>query len=92
MAAGSGRLGEANWRSTARGGKVGAPKPLEVRVGERKQSKDGWAERRREKKRLKQERTGDSPEKRAEPQRKSSVGGPEGSADRVLGVGGGGIP
>ena len=61
-------------------------------MGEQKQFKDGWLERRREKKRLKQERTGDSPEKRVEPQRKSSVGGREGSADRVPGVGGSGIP
>ena len=30
------------------------------------EQKQGWAERRRERKRLKRERTGDSPEKRAE--------------------------
>jgi hypothetical protein len=30
------------------------------------EQKDGWAERRRERKRLKRERTGDSPEKLAE--------------------------
>jgi hypothetical protein len=35
-------------------------------VGEQKGSKLGWVERRREQRRLKQERTGDSPEKAAE--------------------------
>jgi hypothetical protein len=35
-------------------------------MGEQKESKLGWAERRREKKRLKLERTGDSPQKRNE--------------------------
>jgi hypothetical protein len=32
-------------------------------MAEKKDPKQGWADRRREKKRLKQERTGDSPEK-----------------------------
>ena len=35
-------------------------------MGERKESKPGWGERRREKKRLKLERTGPSPEKQGE--------------------------
>jgi hypothetical protein len=62
-------------------------------MGERKESKAGWGERRREKKRLKQERTGDSPEKRAQPQRKSSNAGPEDAAGRAGtgNVAGGGI-
>ncbi len=34
-------------------------------MAEKKDPKQGWADRRREKKRLKQERTGDSPERRA---------------------------
>ena len=39
---------------------------------EKKDPKQGWADRRREKKRLKLERTGDSPAKRAERARKST--------------------
>ena len=35
-------------------------------MAEQKDSKQGWADRRREKKRLKLERTGDSPQKQGE--------------------------
>jgi hypothetical protein len=38
-------------------------------MGEQKRSKPRWGERRREKKRLKLERSGDSPEKQAEGKR-----------------------
>jgi hypothetical protein len=48
-------------------------------MGEQKDSKPRWGERRRDKKRLKLERTGDSPAKRAEPGRKTS------SADEAAG-------
>jgi hypothetical protein len=60
-------------------------------VGQQKESKPGWGQRRREKKRLKLERTGDSPAKRVERERKST------SADEAAGrvasgnVAGGGI-
>jgi hypothetical protein len=63
-------------------------------MGEQKDAKPRWGERRREKKRLKQERTGDSPEKRTERQRKPS-GADQGDAARQAGatgtVGGTGI-
>ena len=43
----------------------------------------GWVERRRERRRMKRERTGDSPEKRAEAHTP-----PEGVVDRMLRLGG----
>ena len=42
-------------------------------MAEQKESKPGWAARRRERKRLKLERSGDSPQKRAERQRAGST-------------------
>jgi len=47
------------------------------------QSRTSWIERRREHKRLERERTGDSPEKRAEHHTP-----PEGVIDRMLRIGG----
>ena len=41
-------------------------------MGEQKASRTGWTERRREKKRLKLQRTGDSPQNQAERQRTPS--------------------
>jgi len=62
-------------------------------MGEQKDSKPHWGERRREKKRLKQERTGESPEKRAERKRKSTNPGLDDAAGRAGtgNVAGGGI-
>jgi hypothetical protein len=62
-------------------------------MGERKESKPGWGERRREKKRLKLERTGDSPAKRTESKRKSTNPGLDDAASRAGtgNVAGGGI-
>jgi hypothetical protein len=42
-------------------------------VAEQKESKASWAARRREKKRLRLERTGDSPQKRGERERAGSA-------------------
>ena len=50
---------------------------------EEKGSKHSWVDRRREEKRAKRERTGDSPEKEAEPHTPS-----EGVVDRMLRLGG----
>jgi hypothetical protein len=52
-------------------------------VADQKEALLGWAERRRERKRLKRERTGDSPEKRDE--RHSPR---ENAVDRMLRIGG----
>jgi hypothetical protein len=60
-------------------------------MAEKKDPKQGWADRRREKKRLKLERTGDSPAKRTERERKSSSAD-EGAGRAASGnVAGGGI-
>jgi hypothetical protein len=52
-------------------------------VAERRDSRPGWLDRRRERKRLKRESTGDSPEKSAERHTP-----PEGVVDRMLRIGG----
>jgi len=52
-------------------------------MAQQEESKPGWLERRRERKRLKRERTGDSPEKLAE---RHTPG--ETAADRMLRLGG----
>jgi hypothetical protein len=74
------------------GGIVGAfPDLRRFAMGEQKESKPGWAERRREKKRLKLERTGDSPAKQTERERKSTSAD-EGASRAASGnVAGGGI-
>jgi hypothetical protein len=52
-------------------------------VGEQNDPRTGWAARRREKKRLKLERTGDSPEKQAERRRKPSSADQDDAARRA---------
>jgi hypothetical protein len=52
-------------------------------VAERNEAKLGWVERRREKKRLERERTGDSPERIAERRRKRDDPTPGENADRA---------
>jgi len=54
------------WRDAVGAHTVGAFQPRRSVVGERRESKLGWADRWREKRRLKHERTGDSPEKAAQ--------------------------
>ena len=49
-------------------------------MAEQKESKPGWAARRREKKRLRLERTGDSPAKQSERRRKLSSADPDDAA------------
>jgi hypothetical protein len=61
-------------------------------MGEQKESKPGWIERRREKKRLKLERTGDSPEKQGERRKGGSSNVKEDSTRAGSGVGGVGLP
>jgi hypothetical protein len=62
-------------------------------MAEKQDPKQGWADRRREKKRLKLERTGDSPEKRAHPERRSGNAAPDDPTGRATSanVAGGGI-
>jgi hypothetical protein len=52
-------------------------------MGEQKESKLGWAERRREKKRVKLERTGDSPQKRSERKKPGDQPTPEENTRRA---------
>jgi hypothetical protein len=63
-------------------------------MGEQKEPKARWGERRREKRRLKAERSGDTPEKRSERQRKPSSADQDDAARRAGttgNVGGSGI-
>jgi hypothetical protein len=52
-------------------------------VTEDQQRANGWRERRREAQRLRAERTGDSPERRAEARRQSRDGTVKDAADRA---------
>jgi hypothetical protein len=52
-------------------------------MGEQKESKPGWAERRREKKRLKLERTGESPQQQSERKRPGDQPTPEENTRRA---------
>ena len=63
-----------------------APRLRRFDVARRKESKPGWAARRREQKRLKLERTGDSPQKQGE-RRKGSPATVRDNANRA-GMGG----
>ena len=63
----AGAAGRPTGALTARaGGRSVVPYPKEVVVDDPRQHRLAWLERRREKQRLKRERTGDSPEKDAE--------------------------
>jgi hypothetical protein len=52
-------------------------------MAEKKEPKQGWADRRREKKRLKLERTGDSPQKQGERKRPGDQPTPEENTRRA---------
>jgi hypothetical protein len=60
-------------------------------MAEQRRSRLSWVERRREQKRLKQERSGDSPQKHSErPQKKAGKDAADGGMGGFFGGGGGG--